>query len=72
MSEEEVDNMNKEDETTEEKGPKPIATTHEWILWEHQTGKRVKTDLEWREATNEYVAVEVIVVGWLWWLYFQL
>jgi hypothetical protein len=45
----------KDDDEEEAAGLQPIGTTttQEWILWEHQTGKRVKTDLEWREATNE-------------------
>lgn len=38
--------------TTTEKAAKAPTST-EWILWEHNFGKRVKTDLQWKESTAE-------------------
>jgi len=30
-----------------------ITAATEWILWEHRFGKRVKSDLQWKESTTE-------------------
>jgi len=45
----------KETNNDEKKGRSSNKTeqVHEWILWEHKYGKRVKTDLQWRDATAE-------------------